>query len=394
VPGRFGQGLRIAVADPISSAEALKQWGAGAMLFWFWFEEGATEEGWPPPLFVEPRRENYRAALKRLGELGVGVCPYMAYLGIGAPSPLSRQFGAEWARNPLSTAPAEPPKGHYFLDCCGASGFGDYLAAGSQWLLEDLGFHGCYTDGNARCYPCSNVHHGCGYRDAQGTVHPTWPVFGTREYLKRMYKVIHAHDEKGYLVNHVSYDLFIPTVSFTDVYYTGEHENYEDLLKCRVRWQAKPWGVWPILLGADSHSYTPLHMTYGLLHATSVWPQGALGRNDMMRKTANLWQTYDRFGYRDAQWFAYYRAEAGGLVKADRDEVKVSLYRHPEKRALAVVGNLAGGVVTASVAFDVGKLGFQPKSARNALSGRALPISAGTCTVRLRPASFVLVWLE
>ena len=394
VPGRFGQGLRIAVTDPVSSAEAMKQWGANAMLFWFWFEEGATKDGWPPPLFVEPPRGDYRAALRRLGELGVGVCPYMAYLGIGAPSPLSRQFGAEWARNPLSTSPAEPPKGHYYLDCCGASGFGDYLAAGSQWLLDDLGFHGCYTDGNARCYPCSNVHHGCGYRDAQGAVHPTFPVFATREYLKRMYKTIHARGDKGYLVNHVSYDMFIPTVSFTDVYYTGEHESYEDLVKCRVRWQAKPWGVWPILLGADSHSYTPLHMTYGLLHATSVWPQGALGRNDMQRKTANLWQTYDRFGYRDAQWIPYYRAEAGGLAKADREEVKVSLYRHPEGRALAVVGNLAHEVVTATVAFDAGQLGFQPKSARNALSGRPLPVAGGSCTVRLRPASFVLVWVE
>jgi len=395
VPGRFGQAMQIAVAEPISSAAAFKQWGANAMLYWFWFEEGAEKEGWPPPLFVPPPRGDYRDALKRLGELGVGVCPYMAYLGIGAPSPLSRQFGAEWARHPLSTSPSEPPKGHYFLDACGASGFADYLAAGTQWLLDGLGFHGCYTDGNARCYRCSNTHHGCGYRDGGGMLRATWPVFATREYLKRMYKIIHARHDNGYLVNHVSYDMFIPTMSFTDVYYTGEHEHYEDLVKCRVRWQAKPWGIWPILPGGDSHSYEPLHMTYGLLHATSVWPMGVLGRNDMLRKTVNLWQTYDRFRYREAEWIPYYRAEEAGLaLAADRDRVKVSLYRHPEKRVLAIVGNLADEAVTTSVRFDSAKLGWQPKEAENALSGRPIPLDGESCQARLRPNSFLLVWLK
>jgi uncharacterized protein involved in high-affinity Fe2+ transport len=66
-----------------------------------------------------------------------------------------------------------------------------------------------------------------------------------------------------------------------------------------------------------------LHMTYSLLHGVSVWPQRSVGRNDMMRRTVNLWRTYDRFGYRDAEWVPYYRA-AAELVAADDEDVKAS----------------------------------------------------------------------
>lgn len=394
VDGRFGAGLQVAIPEYLSSAEANRRWGGNAWCYWDWFERlDQPVHGWPAPLFVEPPRGDLRPPLKRMEEAGIRVCPYMAYTGLGAPSQLSKQFGAEWSRQPLSTQPAEPPKGHYFLDCCGRSGFGDYLAAGTQWLLEDLGFYGCYTDGNAHVYPCKNTHHGCGYYDEKGVLRATWPVFPTREYLKRIYKIIHAKHQDGYLVNHVSFDTFIPTQSFTDVYYTGEHEQYEDLTKFRVRWQGKQWGYWPILLGGDAHIYEPMYMTYGLLHGVSVWPQGALGRNDCERKTVNLWQTYDRFDYRKAEWIPYYRAEKS-LAKADNKEVKVSLYLHKGKRALLIVGNLAHEVVNCKVNVNVKAMGLKGTSARNALDERGVLLQNGVLSVRLRPVSFVLVELQ
>ena len=394
VAGKFGKGLQIVLEGPRSSVEANKQWGTDAWCFWEWFEGGPYSTfGWPAPLFVEPLRGNIRPPLKRMTEIGLRVSPYMAYSGIGAPSPLSRQFGAEWSRQPLSTQPAEPPQGHYFWDCCARSGFGDYEAAGTQWLLDELGFYGCYTDGIAHCYPCKNTHHGCGYTDDKGVLQVTWPVFSTRETLKRMYRIIHAKHQDGYLVNHVSFNLFIPVMSFTDVYYSGEHEQYEDLVKFRARWQGKQWGIWPILLGADEHGYTAMHETYSLLHGASVWPQGAIGRNDTERKTANLWKTYDAFGYRQAQWIPYYRAETG-LAKPDNDQVKASLYLHRGKRALIVIGNLSHEVVNCKVKLDLRAMGLPGKSAKNALSERALPLDKGALSVRLRPVSFVLAWVE
>ena len=107
---------------------------------------------------------------------------------------------------------ATRPKGHYFWDTCAQSGFADYMAAGTRWVLDDLGFCGCYTDGLAQVYPCQNTHHGCGYYDSQGVLHSTWPLFATREMLKRMYRLIHARRPDGYLVNHVSFNSLIRLV--------------------------------------------------------------------------------------------------------------------------------------------------------------------------------------
>jgi len=134
-------------------------------------------------------------------------------------------------------------------------------------------------------------------------------------------------------------------------------------------------------------------MTYCLLHGVSVWPQGFLGRNDMSRKTSNLWQAYDRFGYREAEWIPYYLAEQS-LVKTDDDNVKVSLYRQKGKRALLIVGNLAREVVHSRIAVDFTAMGLAGASARNALDGRAIPLDGDVLSVRLRPVSFVLVWVE
>ncbi len=314
----------------------------------------------------------------------------MGYPALGAPSALSDQFGHEWGRRPLSTQPAEPPKGHYFWDVCPRSGFADYMAAGTQWILDDLGFYGCYTDGLPQVYPCQNTHHGCGYYDDQGLLHSTWPLFATREMMKRMYRLIHARHPDAYLVNHVSFNMIIPSMSFTDVNYSGEHEQYEDLTKFRVRWQGKQWGIWPILLGDDSHGYTQIHVTYCLLHGVSVWPQGYLARNDMFRKTAMLWQAYDEFGYREAEWIPYYRAEPS-LVHSFAPHVKTSVYLQRQKRALLVIGNLAHEVVQGKLRVNLGAMGLRGTSAVNILDGRPLPLRGDTLSVRLRPTSCVLV---
>jgi hypothetical protein len=393
VKGRFGLAVQIVNGDPLPLAEMVRHYGANASLFWWWAEDGALTTGWPPPLLREPLTKKLRETVKEHNAAGARAAPYMGYPALGAPCPLSDQFGHEWGRRPLSTQPAEPPKGHYFWDVCPRSSFADYMAAGTQWILDDLGFYGCYTDGLPQVYPCQNTHHGCGYYDEGGVLHSTWPLWATREMMKRMYRLIHARHSDAYLVNHVSFNLIIPSMSFTDVCYSGEHEQYEDLVKFRVRWQGKQWGIWPILLGDDSHSYQPLHMTYCLLHGVSVWPQGFLGRNDMFRKTAMLWQAYDAFGYRSAQWIPYYRAEPA-LVRSAMPSVKASVYLQRQKRALLVVGNLAHQVVRGTLRVDLGAMGLRGTSAVNVLDGRPVPLDRGTLSVRLRPSSFILVQIR
>jgi hypothetical protein len=392
-PAKFGQGLKMLDHPRGTDAEYVKRYGFNSELFWYVYDDSAQEVGWPQPLMIEPKIANIRERVKTDIGLGLRTAPYMAYPAVGAPTPLSDQFGYEWSRRPMSTIPYPPPQGHYMWDTCSNSGFQDYMAAGTAWTLDDLGYYGCYTDGVAHAASCQNTHHGCGYYDEEGNLHSTWPIWAGREIVKRMYKQIHARHADGYLVNHVSFNLIIPVMSFTDIYYSGEHEQYEDLLKFRVRWQGKQWGIWPFLLGATSHVYEPMYETYCLIHGVSVWPQGFQGRNDSIRITANLYQTYDRFGYRQAKWIPYYRAETG-LVKPDNERVKASVYLHQGKRALLVIGNLEHKPVEATMRLDLKAMGLKNPKARNALTDAPLELKDGVLSARVRAVSYLIVWVE
>ena len=395
--GKFGKALQLVCIIRLQR-EVVKTQGAMATSHWSWHEADRRNpvHGWPPPLFIEPVAPHLKEYNAWLHDLGLRIVPYAGFCGIGAPSLWSRQFGAEWARRPVATQPAEPPKGHHFLMVCGNSGYADYMAAGTQWLMDKFGFDGIYTDGNPHVFPCSNTHHGCGYYDDEDILRPTWPILATRDYLKRMYKIIHANKPgRGFLVNHVSGDLLTPTLSFTDIHYTGEHEYYENLDTFRVRWQSQNIGVWTIMLGSSKHIYTPMATTYSLLHGVAVWVQGPTDRNDMQRKFANIWHLYDAFDTTHSTWLPYYEGEKAVIVP-DHDEVKVSAYVHSGKRALLVIGNLSDEPLTPRIRLDLQRLGLQKAQVRaiNALSGRRLPLDNEVLEVRVRPKSFVLALIE
>lgn len=47
---------------------------------------------------------------------------------------------------------------------------------------ETFGDNGIYLDGTASSVPCRNREHGCGYYDAEGGLHPTFPARYSREW--------------------------------------------------------------------------------------------------------------------------------------------------------------------------------------------------------------------
>ena len=108
----------------------------------------------------------------------------------------------------------------------------------------------------------------------------------------------------------------------------------------------------------------------------------------------NLWQTYDAFGYRDAEFIRYFKAEEMGLAGSDHEGVKVSLYLRRAKRTLLIVSNLSHGVAECTVTVDLQAMGLADVSARNALTERALEVQGNQVKVRVRPTSFVLAWVE
>jgi hypothetical protein len=403
IDGKFGKALRIQSAPPSPAGELAKEMNATFGLAWSWHADSTglgmnVEKSWPPVMFggVLPA---LKQRVDYFHSLGLQLLPYTVYPAIGGPSPLQEQFGSEWEIKPISTLPYPPPEGHYLLNCnLSARGFSDYVVAGTAWLMKDHGVDGIYTDGPGNATPSQNLYAGSGYVDETGLLHPTVPIFGVREGMKRLYRTVKSIKADGLICNHLSFNLLLPTLSFSDVHYTGEHEDYENLSAGRLRFSSRPWGLQEALLGWDQQKYSAVHTTVALLHGTSILGFGieTQYRDDNGRKWVNLRKAYLAYDYKTAQWTPYFKNRDKYYVCAD-PQVKTSLYCHPGKDALLIVGNMDKEAKTASLQLNLKEFGLAGTAlkARNTLTQVPVALAQdGKLNVFVRAKSFVLVVIE
>ncbi len=287
---------------------------------------------------------------------------------------------------------------------CYNSVWADRLADGIEEARKRYGFDGLYLDGTIQPWGCCNERHGCGYRAADGSLRPTYPIFGVRRLMQRLYGMIHPHG--GLISAHQSTCCVTPTLAFVHAYWDGEQfaggELSGDPLKnlpldaFRAEFMGRNFGVPSEFLAYER----PPQWTYdhalacSLLHDVRVRPCGLAA----LEKVAPIWNVMTQFGVSEAQWHPYWEPQP--LAAAQSESVKVSLYARPAAdgqrgRALLVVSNLsAGQPATAQVTIDVGRSGLAPQAARDALSGEALPYGDGRLTVPLEPMRMRLVWVE
>jgi hypothetical protein len=245
-------------------------------------------------------------------------------------------------------------------------------------------------------WPSQNLYAGSGYVDESGVLRPTLPIFGVREAMKRLYRTVKTLEADGLVCNHISFDLLLPTLSFSDIHYTGEHEDYENLSVGRLRFSSKPWGLQEALLGWDQQNYSSLHTMIALLHGTSILGFGIEDRDDNGRKWINLRKAYLAYGYKSAQWTPYFKNREKYYV-ADDPQVKASLYFHSGKDVLLIVGNLEKEAKTASLQLNLKEFGLAEAAlkARNALTQTPITLAPdGKLSVLVQGKSFVLVAIE
>ena len=209
-----------------------------------------------------------------------------------------------------------------------------------------------------------------------------------------MYRVVKAKEPDGMIVNHMSFNTMIPTLSFSDVVYAGEHENYEDPLTGQLRFNSTPWGIYVITLGASEHYYSPVHTMVGLLSGTTVWGMGfESSRRDMERKYDNIRIAYESFPVKSAKWIPYFEGE-NLLYKSTDSKVKASIYYHIGKDVFLVVGNFNQDQVNPGIILQLDKLGLKGKKLKavNALTGQNIPLtSTGLVSPNVKGKSFTLV---
>ena len=401
VDGKFGRGLLLQVAPPRPGLDIVKEMvDNNVCTDWGWQPEMLSCYGQPTLNDNTKLVPGLKDSLQEWKKRGIPNLPYMAFPAISSTSGLIERYGDEWQTMPVSTMLwpyfAAPPNYHFLLSCQGARAYADYFAAAVPWAMKEIGFDGFYSDGLTSITTCQNEAHGCGYRDRDGNLHSTYPFFATRETLKRMYRQVKACNPKGLVANHCSFNLMIPIASFSDVLYTGEHEDYENPLTARLRFSSKPWGVYVVLLGTSEHVYGTLHAMAPLLSGTSVWGSGMVGRNDFGRKDAAIRKAYRDFETRTATWVPWWEGEAGPCRAAD-PKVRVSYYGHPGKGVLLLAGNFNPENKTPEIRLDLAKCGLadRPLKAWNVLTDVPVAISAdGRFAPMIRGKSFVLLQIE
>lgn len=283
---------------------------------------------------------------------------------------------------------------------CYRSHWQDFLAEGIDRVMTEYGIDGVYLDGTSEPWGCSNTRHGCGYQKPDGKTGTTYPIFDTRQMMKRIYTIVKRHNTAGQVNVHQSTCMTIPTLAFATSYWDGEQlqnlKRKDSALSVLpldafcAEFMGHNWGVPAELLWYGSGPFRRVEaMSMGLLHDIPVRP----GSMPDVEIAGRLWKTFDAFGRHEATWIPYW--SSGQAARTNSGDVKVSLYNRPGKGLIAVVVNTGGQPCQAEVAFDKTVL-QQPGRlvAHDVLGDKPLPSTDGPLRLPLGPLEHAVVWLK
>ncbi len=276
-------------------------------------------------------------------------------------------FGQEWAISP-NYKPGRP-----WQRVSPASHWADFsLWVVKQWIVNG-GADGIYTD-EAFPYADTRADHGCGYTDAQGIRQPTWPIYATRDYFKRLAYLFQKH-AKGppAILAHTSATIAVPFLSFADVALDGEqfyhtikkYNGSEDpsylalvpLDRYQAELMTQQVGLVPAFLPEfrnditdqrfpgirDRRHPTREFLAQTLLHDMLVWPLWCNAAE--VESTYAVLADFDT-GAPDATFHPYWDPRNQSAVQSE--DVKISYYTRPGK-LLVVVVNTADQPRTATL---------------------------------------------
>ena len=252
---------------------------------------------------------------------------------------------------------------------------------------DELGLDGVYLDGTIMPRACANERHGCGWRDAEGKLHVTYPFFAVRKMMRELYEFVESRG--GRIDAHQSGYVCPATLAFAHSYWDGEQiavgGNRKDIRReldldaFRAEFMGRNHGVPCEFLAYEKPGWSyddALAIT--LLHDVLVRPCGFVA----VPRLAPLWRALDDFGATDAEWTPYWK----NPVAVSPASVKASVYRKGGA-ALLVVSNLSpDAAVSAEVELPGGA-----RRAMDLLAGREVPVAGGKARVELPPFRMALL---
>ena len=272
---------------------------------------------------------------------------------------------------------------------CTHSDWADELVARIIDAMDTFGFDGLYLDQTNVPFGCCNESHGCGWRDANGNLQPTYPILAAREVMRRLYEVVHARG--GWIDLHSSSCCVTPTMSFGHSYYDGEH----------LIWNEK-FSKDPVPnVGLEAFRAEFIGWNFGIpadymASATQAFPlvHGILDRPlpEKAESRIPVRKALQMFDADAAEFLGYWRKDLP-FTAGPAESVKISAYRHAD-RLLLIVANLSGSdTMDVDVAVDLAAAGLSG-AAHDMLDDEAVELTDGRATFSLEPLAMKLIRVE
>ena len=285
-------------------------------------------------------------------------------------------FTGGWQRYPHQRA---------FMVCYNG-GYSDVFLKRVEYVMDEYGVDGIYTDGTYVPWECSNRAHGCGYIDKDGKLHHTFPIFAVREHVKKLYEIVHKRG--GVIDTHQSSCCIMPTLSFCDTYFDGENiqsrltdDNMDFLNLEAFRTEYMGWNYG---ISANFISMTTDERTIeGLESLTLLHNVHTRSYNlENLEYSSKIWKLYDELGLIEAVWHPYWNNK---LSSINEEKAYTSAFETKNGPVFYAVDFEGSREITLNVPGNITKL-------TEKLSGKTYDVKDGKLTIQLvqsRPNYFV-----
>lgn len=270
---------------------------------------------------------------------GIKVIPYFGY-ELSTLSPIFAGKADEflfgginryWWRVPWQRA----------LRVCYNSGWKELFLEGLERLMDEFKFDGLYFDSIVTGSRCTNEKHGCGYRDFDGNLHGTYPIFACRDFMKRIYAIVH---KRGGIVSTHSYGAFpMATAAYCDTFWEGESAQAEFMKGAldrapedfyRAIYSGRNIGVHVNML---CYSNPPIWTFNQAL--SNALPHGCIPKpvdtGEPLEIMGKIWSILDSYDVENAEWRPYFKND----VEVSDDNVRFSYYKN-DSELLCFVANM------------------------------------------------------
>ena len=340
------------------------------------------------PILTEDTVKRIKYIIAECHKRDIKVIPYFGY-ELSTLSPIWAKYGDD-----LTRLDSKIKHGHWYRYpyqrdrfVCMASIWPDILYNGITKLYDELGFDGLYFDTTTSPRACKNEKHGCGYRDKDGNLQPTYPVWQIREFIKKTYAFVKS---RGGTMNVHSFGSFnLPSLAFCDSLWEGE--TFQSLLLKGKLFEMPEMLMRAQFTGVDTgipvyslcYSNEPVWTfksasSIALLHGSVPKP---VDIGEPLELMSEIWDALDAFPLESSEWKPYF--EPCDKISCNNSEVKISVWESEDK-ILAVCAS------TYTAFKDTVTITSKYPNIRNALSGEQLSVD-GKITTDLCGFDFVLL---